>query len=112
MRDDWLSLSGEQRRRFTLELVRLYGWNCCLCGLPIRTQRELSVQHVLPRSKGGLTTFANCRPAHRRCNSAAGNRIVAGPASMIEDGRAYFARVCDRVAFFCASSWSIQPAPA
>ncbi|WP_432628151.1 HNH endonuclease, partial [Aerococcus urinae] len=80
--EDWLTRSGKARRAFTLELLRLYGWRCCICGLPIRPGDE-SVEHLTPRSKGGLTTLESCRPAHRRCNRSVGNRGYAGPGGLI-----------------------------
>lgn len=89
--DDYLSLSGPQRRRLLEQVLATYGWRCCLCGLAIAAGTE-SLQHVIPRSKGGLTTLENSRPAHKRCNYAAGDRVSDGPAGMIHDGTAFF---CD-----------------
>lgn len=92
MVDDWLSLPYKQRKRFTLDLVDAYGMICYICGLPISDPKQLSCQHLVPRSKGGLTTFANCRPAHSSCNSALGNRETVGAAGIIHDGLAEFTR--------------------
>lgn len=103
--DDWLRLSGKQRRKFTLNLTQIYGWNCCICGLPITARSDLSCQHVKPRSKGGVTTIENCRPAHRRCNSSVGNRSVS-VASLVHDGLEWFARFSDE------TLGPVHPAPA
>lgn len=89
--DDWLSLSYAKRRAFTAEVVRRYGMTCCICGLPIKSVKDLSVQHTTPRSKGGITSLATCRPAHRRCNSSMRDREASGaPIDVIHDGLAAF----------------------
>lgn len=86
-RDDWTSLSHKHRKAFTLELIRIYGNLCCLCGLRIKRGEE-SCEHLIPRSKGGRTTLENCRPAHIRCNSAKRDREYKGPSSVIYDATA------------------------
>ncbi|WP_353962212.1 HNH endonuclease [Micromonospora sp. NBC_01655] len=50
---------------------------CWLChqpiseGWPARHPKSYSVDHVVPRSKGGAVyDLANCRPAHYGCNSS------------------------------------------
>ena len=84
--DDWGSMSHKRRTAFTLALVARFGAVCCICGLPIRTRKELTCQHVKPRSKGGRTTFENCRPAHAKCNYGLRDRESSGPAGIIHDG--------------------------
>lgn len=48
---------------------------CQYCGAkpPIR---ELTVDHVLPRSKGGKTSWENCVIACAKCNSKKGDRLL------------------------------------
>lgn len=89
MTDDWMSLSGKQRKQFTLALVLRYGWVCCICGLPIKP-KDLSCQHMTPRSKGGRTTYENCRPAHLRCNKQLQAKLTDGPAGLVHSGLAAF----------------------
>lgn len=88
--DDWTTRSGKWRRDFTLKLVQRYGWICCICGLPIKKPKDLSCQHMKPRSKGGRTTFENCRPAHLACNSSLRDRHSDGPSGIVYDGRRAF----------------------
>jgi 5-methylcytosine-specific restriction endonuclease McrA len=45
-------------------------WTCQYCGKPAE-----NVDHVLPRSKGGLHTWDNVVAACRRCNSKKENRL-------------------------------------
>ncbi|WP_083940853.1 HNH endonuclease [Schaalia vaccimaxillae] len=91
MIDDWTTRSGKWRRSFTLELVRRYGAVCCICGLPIKPA-DVSCQHVVPRSKGGRTTFENCRPAHKSCNYSLKAKATDGPAGVVHDGLSKFLR--------------------
>lgn len=49
------------------------GLVCGICGGAVADD-EVSIDHIYPRSKGGPTTMANLRVAHRRCNSRKGNR--------------------------------------
>lgn len=65
------------RGRYATRLTRLtlstYGTSCWLCT---DTDAATTADHVLPRSRGGSDHIDNLRPAHRRCNSARGNRLV------------------------------------
>ena len=53
-------------------VIDTYGRVCWLCHQPI--DGTVSVDHVLPRSKGGTDDIENLRPAHLRCNLRRGNR--------------------------------------
>ena len=46
---------------------------CQYCGIRASSE-ELSVDHVMPRSKGGLSTWTNCVLACHECNVRKGNR--------------------------------------
>lgn len=89
MSDDYLSLSGPQRRALLDTALQTYGWLCCICGLPIRRGDE-SLQHVIPRSKGGVTELATNKPAHKKCNYGLGNRVLDQEAALIENGESFF----------------------
>jgi hypothetical protein len=76
-------LSGHRWRK-VVEWVRAnWPWVCWICHKPIpvdapaRSPMSHSVDHVVPRSRGGDPyNLDNCRPAHYGCNSAKGNRPV------------------------------------
>lgn len=60
---------------------RALGLPCWLCGQDIdyqadhRSRWSFTLDHAQPLSRGGdLLDPANARSAHRRCNSARGNR--------------------------------------
>jgi len=92
MTDDYLSLSGAQRRALLDKALQIYGWSCCICGLPIRSRKQASLQHVIPRSKGGKTETATNKPAHGKCNYALGNRVLDPVAALIHNGESWFTR--------------------
>jgi hypothetical protein len=57
------------------ELIARDGGACAWCGAaPWR--RDLTFEHVLPRSGGGVTVAENGLVACRRCNRARGSRPV------------------------------------
>jgi 5-methylcytosine-specific restriction endonuclease McrA len=43
---------------------------CCYCG----SNRNLTIDHVIPLSRGGKTSFDNCVTACFRCNNKKNNR--------------------------------------
>ncbi len=43
-------------------------FTCKKCG----TRKFLSIDHIIPKSKGGETTIENCQTLCRRCNSKKG----------------------------------------
>lgn len=43
-------------------------FTCAYCGQRHR-ESDLTIDHIVPRSKGGLSTWTNCITACRKCNS-------------------------------------------
>lgn len=76
---------GRELRSLAGLVVAEWGTTCWLCHRPIdldtprRTPLGLSIDHVIPRSKGGTNALENLRPAHLACNSARGNRPPLRP---------------------------------
>jgi 5-methylcytosine-specific restriction endonuclease McrA len=61
------------------------GFRCAYCG----SRRErLSIDHIIPRSRGGKTTFENCVAACKCCNLKKGGRTPS-EAGMYLRGKAY-----------------------
>lgn len=62
------------------EVMRRGKWRCHLCGDPIPKDAKHpdptfgTVDHVLPLAEGGAHSYANCKPAHLRCNCSKGAR--------------------------------------
>ncbi|KUH38396.1 MULTISPECIES: HNH endonuclease [Streptomyces] len=72
--------NGRPYRRLVAQ-IKAMGAPCCYCGHDIdptldpRHPLSFTLEHLIPLSKGGsLLDPANARSAHRRCNSARGNR--------------------------------------
>lgn len=59
-------------RDFHVAVFHWYRWNvdvrCIYCSVPLESGKNLTRDHVHPRSKGGPTTQANLEPACPRCN--------------------------------------------
>ena len=48
---------------------------CYLCGHPVE-MLKMSVDHVVPISKGGEHSYSNCRLTHATCNRRKYNKIL------------------------------------
>lgn len=89
-----MSWSGRKIRALANQVVGMYGAVCWLCKQPIdlsvdrREPGGMSVDHVIPRSKGGGDSLDNLRPAHRACNV----RRQARPASQFRPPRPVLVR--------------------
>lgn len=46
---------------------------CYLCGKPILKVKDYNIDHVHPKSRGGLDAPSNWRPVHRLCNQKKGS---------------------------------------
>ena len=42
---------------------------CYLCGRLILKESQISADHIIPKSQGGMTTRDNLQPAHILCNN-------------------------------------------
>jgi hypothetical protein len=65
-----------------MQLTRLAerdGWWCWLCGDAIDPAAigawQATVDHLVPRSRGGSSDIGNLRLAHRRCNNHRGSHL-------------------------------------
>lgn len=75
-------LQGQTSQRGSLSSVReqVYerdGRKCVNCGSP----EELTLDHIVPKSKGGPRIFENLQTMCRTCNQRKGNRLPAGIAA-------------------------------
>jgi 5-methylcytosine-specific restriction endonuclease McrA len=55
-------------------LLHHYGWRCAYCGEKF-TGEKLNLDHVLPKSRGGETNWANVVVSCIPCNKRKGNRL-------------------------------------
>jgi len=47
------------------------GFRCAYCGTE---KQKLTIDHIIPKSKGGKATFENCVSSCKPCNNIKGNR--------------------------------------
>ena len=47
------------------------GFCCAYCG---QTRERLTIDHIIPRSRGGATDFDNCVASCKACNNLKGNK--------------------------------------
>jgi len=52
------------------QLINKYGAICFYCEEPFANMKEITLDHYLPLSKGGISELENYRLAHFRCNQA------------------------------------------
>ncbi|MCU9993173.1 hypothetical protein HHJ81_00260 [Mobiluncus mulieris] len=81
-----MSWGGRKIRDLSRLAVSMYGARCCYCREPILAEysnaavygrnhpKRLSLEHLVPRSRGGSDSIENLRPCHFGCNARRGNR--------------------------------------
>lgn len=46
---------------------------CEICSFPIVEEKDLTVDHIIPKSQGGKDSVNNMQPAHWVCNQQKGS---------------------------------------
>ena len=65
----------------TKKLLDSFDMKCGICGGEIDEDKKnphplaLHIDHIVPLSKGGEHSYANCQPAHASCNVQKGDRV-------------------------------------
>lgn len=68
-------LAERQRvKDITNLLIRKNGSTCAICGKLVTNKKELTLDHIKPKSKGGQTVLENCQLACWECNQKKGNK--------------------------------------
>jgi len=67
------STEGSISGRSWKKLMDSHSWRCFYCGSKLRRQNR-SVDHIVPRSKGGNNALKNLVPCCRSCNSRKRNK--------------------------------------
>jgi len=86
---------GRNQKQLRQMVTDVYGWRCSICHTMInpnatRLRDRLSIDHVLPVSRGGTDTIENLRPAHYGCNAARGDGSRTVRRRPTEIGTAFF----------------------
>lgn len=76
--DEFLRRNSVQERARVKDITRMLiaknGSVCAICGKLVTSKKDLTLDHIRPRSKGGLTTLENCQLACKECNCKKGNK--------------------------------------
>lgn len=57
---------------------------CDLCGNEIELPKDITLDHKIPKCRGGKVTVENSRPAHKKCNNLKG---CLTPEQWVEQGK-------------------------
>lgn len=68
-------MSPHRRKQIRKRLLKIYS-NCWLCGNYFPERKEITLDHIVPLSKGGKDSAVNIMLAHQFCNQRRGNRFV------------------------------------
>jgi 5-methylcytosine-specific restriction protein A len=67
--------SGQKARdRLRQRLKEQQQGLCALCGIPIAQNEFISIDHIIPKSRGGSDATPNLQAAHTICNNMRGRR--------------------------------------
>lgn len=64
----WRRNKSLTRRWQRNHLIMKYGFKCYLCGSPFLSMKDITFDHYIPSSKGGVCELENYRLAHDECN--------------------------------------------
>ncbi|WP_366126460.1 HNH endonuclease [uncultured Mobiluncus sp.] len=98
-----MSWGGRKVKDLARLAVSVYGLRCTYCKEPIdlaysneqlyghNHPKRLSLEHLVPRSRGGTDSIENLRPCHLGCNAARGakrrpRRATNGDATLLPAG--------------------------
>ncbi len=58
----------DSRRWIVRQLIQQNGCVCGVCGKAILSIKHVTLDHIVPRSKGGSDEIVNLQLAHHECN--------------------------------------------
>jgi 5-methylcytosine-specific restriction endonuclease McrA len=64
----------QKRKSKREQLVKEYGSRCWWCGVEL-SKKQLTLDHLKPKSLGGSHSLENLRLACRKCNASRGNSL-------------------------------------
>jgi 5-methylcytosine-specific restriction endonuclease McrA len=70
------------RVRFRQRVFERDGWCCCYCG----ATENLTLDHVIPKSKGGRGTFTNIQTLCKPCNTDKADKLIDVSSSGVHVG--------------------------
>lgn len=61
------------KKKLRKKLLKKHGGVCGICKEPILVGQKVTLDHIIPTSKGGTNLQTNLQPAHVVCNIRKGN---------------------------------------
>lgn len=71
----WMSKIESSRYSKNKVFIR-DNFTCIYCGYFSRSKKGLTIDHVYPRSKGGVSSYKNCVTCCKSCNVAKGDMVL------------------------------------
>lgn len=65
----------DSRRWIVRQLIKAHGCVCGICGEEISRLKDVTLDHIVPRSKGGSDEITNLQLAHDECNQDKSNML-------------------------------------
>ena len=65
----------ELRREIKGQLIERDGMVYAISGNPFLNKQEITLDHIIPLSRGGKTTISNCQLAHLKCNQTKSSKF-------------------------------------
>lgn len=69
-----MAMNSKRKNRKKQQVLERDGNCCCWCGKPL-TWDQMTIEHLVHRSKGGRNDIDNLRIACFPCNNSRGNRL-------------------------------------
>ncbi|GAX34484.1 HNH endonuclease [Nodularia sp. NIES-3585] len=69
------NMSPASKRSKRQQLLKMYGNCCCWCRKQM-TKSETTIEHLIPKSRGGSNSISNLRLACFTCNNSRGNSLL------------------------------------
>lgn len=57
------------------EVFQRDNWICGICGLPV-SEKDASLDHIIPLAKGGIHSYANTQCSHLLCNMKKSDKML------------------------------------
>jgi len=70
-------IRGKVKAKRCKGIVERDNWTCQICKEKIEDPRDLTIDHIVPLSKGGAKTDDNLQAAHRWCNEIKDDNEIA-----------------------------------
>lgn len=62
-----------ERRRYKKNKLWLESRHCWVCNKEIRNISDATIEHIIPKSRGGSNKYENLSLSHKLCNNERGN---------------------------------------